>query len=299
MPFCTKCGDELGADFAFCPKCGAATSNQAVDTFAEDDSIFKNKVSCRVALGTAEKSKEYSALSIRPYFLDLLKEDALGGILLGVTPPSNKGEVGHFGNGLMDVLLTQNFIAIASKHGGPGDNKVVGFKKSSGNAWGIIFPISELSSVTLNKCKWTMNFSNGNVQETEYWYLVIKLKNPVMPTGSSGWWPLDLSAHPDRKSFRYGYNAEMNPCPKALWQPKERSIYPDAGQGTWYIGLPFDDNCDFSARKKLVTALGRQISHYPNFKIEESTVITSNTHHQLVGPKTTSQGFAFSFFEMG
>jgi hypothetical protein len=178
-------------------------------------------------------------------------------------------------------------------------NKVVGFKKSSGNAWGIIFPISELSSVQLNKGVWTMNFSNGNVQEAEFWYLVIKLKNSVMPSGSSGWWPLDLSKYPDRKSFKYGYNAEMNPCPKALGQQKERSIYPDAGQGTWYVGLLFDDNCDFKARRNQAHALAKEIAHYPNFKIDESAVITSNTHIQLAGPKTTSQGFAFSFFEMG
>jgi len=298
MSFCTKCGDELGADFAFCSSCGAATSNQAADTFVEEDSIFKNRVPCRKALGEADKRNEYSALSIRPYFNDLLSEDAIGGTLLGVTPPNNKGEVGHFGNGLMDVLLTQNFIAIASKHGSPRDNRVYGWKKSSGYPWGIIFPISELSSVKLNKCSWKMNFSNGNVQEAEYWYLVIKLKNPVIPSGSSGWWPLDLSAYPDRESFMSGFNTLQNPCPKALWQPKERSIYPDSGEGTWYVGMPFDDNCDFSARKKLATALAREISHYPNFKIEESTVITSNTHHQLVGAAAKTQGFAFSMFEI-
>jgi hypothetical protein len=298
MPFCTKCGVEIGADFAFCPKCGAATSNQAASAFPEEVSIFTNRVPCREILSEADKSNEYSALSIRPYFNDLLKEDTIGGNLLGITPPNNKGEVGHFGNGLMDVLLTQNFIAIASKHGSPRDNRVYGWKKSSGYPWGIIFPISELSSVTLNKCSWKMNFSNGNVQETEYWYLVIKLKNQVMPSGSSGWWPLDLSAYPDRKSFKYGFNAELNPCPKALWQPKERSLYPDAGDGAWYIGMPFDDNCDFPARKKLATALGKEISHYPNFRIEESAVITSNTHHQLVGATARTQGFAFSMFEM-
>ena len=298
MSFCEQCGTELSAEAKFCSKCGTAIGKQTVAVLADEISTFKNRVSCRKALGGADKSKEYAALSIRPNFDDLLREEAIGGTLLGLTPPNSKGEIGHFGNGLMDVILTQNHIAITSKHGGPGDNKVVGFKKSSGNAWGIIFPISELSSVQLNKSIWKMNFSNGNVQEAEYWYLVIKLKNPVMPSGSSGWWPLDLSKYPDRKSFKYGFNAEMNPCPKALGQHKERSIYPDAGQGTWYVGLIFDDNCDFSARRSLAKALAREIQHYPNFKIDESVVITSNTHHQLAGPKTTSQGFAFSFFEM-
>ena len=181
MSFCEQCGTELSAKTKFCSKCGTATGKQTVAAFADEVSIFKNRVYCRKVLGEADKSKEYAALSIRRHFDDLLREEAIGGTLLGVTPPNSKGEIGHFGNGFMDVLLTQNFIAIASKHGGPSDNKVVGFKKSSGNAWGIIFPISELSSVQLNKCIWTMNFSNGNVQEAEYWYLVIKLKNPVMP----------------------------------------------------------------------------------------------------------------------
>jgi hypothetical protein len=133
MPFCTKCGDELGAEFAFCPKCGAATSKQASNSGIEEVSTFNEKVFCRRILGSADKSKEHAALSIRPYFDDLLGEEAFGGVLLGVTPPNSKGEIGHFGNGLMDVMLTQNYIAIASKHGGPGDNKVVGFKKSSEN----------------------------------------------------------------------------------------------------------------------------------------------------------------------
>ena len=299
MNFCEQCGNVLSAEAKFCSKCGTATGGQRAAALVEEVSTFKNRISCQKAIGGADKSKEYDALSIRPHFYDLLREEAIGGALLGITPPNSKGEIGHFGNGLMNVVLTQNHIAIASKHGGPSDNKVVGFKKSSGNAWGVIFPISELSSVQLNKGVWTMNFSNGNVQEAEFWYLVIKLKNPVMPTGSSGWWPLDLSKYPDRKSFKYGYNAEMNPCPKALGQQRERSIYPDAGQGTWYVGLLFDDNCDFKARRTQAHALAKEIAHYPNFKIDESAVITSNTHIQLAGPKTTSQGFAFSFFEMG
>jgi hypothetical protein len=49
----------------------------------------------------------------------------------------------------------------------------------------------------------------------------------------------------------------------------------------------------------LATALAKEIGHYPNFKVDETVVISSNTNHLVAGPKNGAQGFSFSFFEMG
>jgi len=299
MKFCEQCGTEFAIEAKFCGKCGSPSGSKSLVELAGEVTIFQERSFCRQILSGADKNKSYSALSMRKHFENLLSEEAIGGPLLGVTPPNSKGEIGHFGNGFFDVLLTQNYIAISSENGGPGMNGYVGFKKSSGNEWGVIFPISEMESVRLNKCMWKMSFSDGYIQEAEYWYLVIEPRIKTQPSGSSGFWPLDLAAYPDRGSFKFGFNSEKSHCPRSLWQSKDRTISPDSGDGVWYIGLPLEESGEFSTRKVLATALAKEISHYPNFGVDESVVISSNTNHLVAGPENGAQGFSFSFFEMG
>lgn len=298
MKFCEQCGTELSADARFCSICGAPTGKKSLSELADEVTTFQTRSSCRRIFSGSDKSKASSALSVRKYYDSLLSEEAIGGPLLGVTPPNSKGEIGHFGNGFFDVLFTQNYIAISSESGGPTSNAVVGFKKNSGNQWGVIFPISEMASVRLNKCIWKMSFSDGYIQEAEYWYLVIEPRIKTRPSGSSGFWPLDLAAYPDRGSFKFGFSFENNQCPRALWQTKDRLISSDSGDGVWYIGLPLEESGEFSRRRVLANALAKEISHYPNFKINESVVITSNTNHSVAGPTNRTQGFSFAFFDM-
>ena len=112
MKFCEQCGTELSAEARFCSKCGAPTGNKSLSELCAEVTIFHARSFCRKILSGADKSKSSSALSVRKHYQSLLSEEAIGGPLLGVTPPDIKGEIGHFGNGFFDVLLTQNFIHI-------------------------------------------------------------------------------------------------------------------------------------------------------------------------------------------
>lgn len=298
MNYCQQCGNQFSVDAKYCGKCGVASGSKTLDELANEVTSFQEKSYCRQILSDAKRSKSREALSQRKYFDSLLGEQAFGGPIKGVTPPNSKGELGHYGNGFMDVLLTQNFIAISSENGGPALNGYLGFKKSTGNNWGVIFPVTELTSVTLNKCMWKMNFSDGTSQEASYYYLVIKPKTLTRPPGSSGFWPLDFEALADRDSFKFNLKMSNSSCPNSLWLSEYRTISPELGSGVYYVGLPFEEYGNSNSKSILACALSKEIQHYPNFELKEQEVIFSNTHHLLVGPKSTAGGFSIFFGEI-
>lgn len=93
MKFCEQCGTELSADVRFCSICGAPTGNKSLSELADEVTTFQTRSSCRWIFSGSDKSKASSALSVRKYYDSLLSEEAIGGPLLGVTPPNSKGEI--------------------------------------------------------------------------------------------------------------------------------------------------------------------------------------------------------------
>lgn len=295
MAFCEQCGAEASMEAKFCGNCGKQIGGKSIEDLASEVEIFKKRVSCREILSSPNLRLAREGLERRKYFNELLQEDAVGGLLAGANPPNAEGEMGHYGNGVFNLLLTKNYIALFNENGGPVLNGKLGFKASTGNEWGLIFPISELRSVQLQKGVWTMSFSDGYVQEAEFWYLVIEPKAPIPGDDKNAFSPHDLVEFPNRNSFKFGWNFEKNRCPHAIWTQYFRAINPDKGDGYWYIALALEESGDFKKRRVLASALASEISHYPEFQVDETSVITSRTHHIVGTANKGPQGFAFSF----
>ena len=296
MPFCEQCGAEASSDAKFCGQCGKSVLKDGSVPKASEIEIFKEQKSVADIFFNSKLQWAKKSLSARKNFNDFMNDIAIGPILFGVTPPNEAGELGHYGNGTFSCLLTKNHIAIFNENGGPSFNGQIGFKKSTGNAWSHIFPISQLNSVQLVKGSWEMHFSNGEAQRADYWYLVLEPKLKSVPGDEATWWMHDLVDFPDRKSFKYTWNDGKHRGPDVLWMQSKRKISQDKGEGTWYLGLPFEESGDFAVRRVIAEALSREISHYPDFQLIENPAITSNTWHQVYAQQTGVQGFAFSFF---
>ena len=127
MPFCTKCGDEMGADFAFCAKCGQPNAQQSsVDDFSSRmpvKEILKNSAPWAIPLFNRRSTGN-----------DFLNDTAVAN-LMGLTRANSSGDYHSFW-----CIIGENSIGLFNDHGSL-------LYKEKG--WAVSFPIRNLRNVIL------------------------------------------------------------------------------------------------------------------------------------------------------
>lgn len=290
MAFCAACGLELRDSANFCPKCG--TPSRWTPESSEAESTVIEYSFNKTAMTLIEEVGDSWAKEIlhqRKFAEEFLNDESLGMIFPAFSPPNESGESGHYGNSWFNCIFSRKFIALYSENGGPLLNGKLGFKKSTGNPWALIFPVDQFSSLKLLRGVWQISDSRGE-QQADFWYLVLDQKAKIAPLLDADWWPLDLTMYPDRKTFKYGWNSEKTGCPRALYLSSQRAIRPEQGDFVWHIGLTFEETGDPNIREKHARGLVSSIEHYPNFSFSPNESIVSRS---VFVPENRPGGFSF------
>jgi hypothetical protein len=242
MPFCTKCGDEMGADFAFCAKCGQPNAQQSsVDDFSSRmpvKEILKNSAPWAIPLFNRRSTGN-----------DFLNDTAVAN-LMGLTRANSSGDYHSFW-----CIIGENSIGLFNDHGSL-------LYKEKG--WAVSFPLRNLRNVRLVPGRTNMTYSNGESFVADYWILHWPISN-IKP------WP-ELEEN-SQASFWKQINDPINPHVDVWCNSKKDPLYEN-----WVVVIPFEESGDPALRNRFADSLAQQIGHLPGFRKENDNLITQSIH---------------------
>lgn len=260
MPFCTKCGTDMSADFSFCSKCGQPSAEVAQNKKVDD---FTSRTPVRELL---KKSAPWAiALFERRTTGASFLDDTAIANLMGMTRMNSQGNHHTFW-----CIIGEESIGLFNDHGSL-------LAKEKG--WAVSFPLKNLRNVRLVPGRTNLSYSNGESYVADYWIL-------NWPISVSKPWP-ELEERSE-VGFWKKVNEPIDPHLDVWCNSKNDPLYEK-----WVVVLPFEESGDPELRNRYAESLAQQIGHFPDFHKADGELISQSIRLKIQQGSQSGGWFSF------